>query len=268
MSSFQFKSTELINLGPVPNFWRAPTDNDFGSSMPERSAVWKLAGAKRKVTQINVTQPFPQQILIKVDQRLTEVNSKYSTNYSILGNGEVFIENNFEPGENKLPEIPRFGMSMSIPKEFETIEYYGRGPHENYIDRMASAFVGHYKSTVRDLHEPYISPQENGNRTDVRWMALINKKGIGLLVEGNPVLSISALYYTTEDLSQKKRGSKHTYDLKERDFITLNLDHRQMGVGGDNSWGARPHPEYTLPAGRYSYSFRIKPISDAGQVIK
>ncbi len=151
-------------------------------------------------------------------------------------------------------------MKMTIPKEFDNVVWYGKGIHENYWDRNTSALVGIYKSTVREQYVPYISPQENSYKTDVRWVAFLKDEGNGLLAVGMPLICFSALHYTNDDLTQESRGTMHTTDLKERDFIFLNLDYRQMGVGGDDSWGARPHAQYSLPAQEYSYKFRLKPV--------
>jgi len=261
ISSYQFDGTQLIEKGMAPNFWRAPTDNDFGNGMQNRCAVWRNAGDNRKVENIGIERVNDSKIAIAIDFDLPEVKSKQNTKYTIFGSGDVIVENHFIPGAEKLPELPRFGMTMHLPKEFETIEYYGRGPHENYWDRNTSALVGFYKSTIRDQYVPYASPQENGYKTDVRWVAFLNKERNGLLAVGMPLICFSALHYNNEDLAQPSRGSIHPTDLKEREFVFVNLDYKQMGVGGDDSWGARPHPQYSLPAQEYSHKFRLKPIT-------
>ena len=160
--------------------------------------------------------------------------------------------------------MPRLGMKMTLPIEFENIAWYGRGPHENYWDRKTGAAVGVYSGKVIDLYHPYIRPQENGNRTDVRWVALTNDKGTGLLAVGLPLLSISALPFIDEDFDPGlEKQQRHTYHVKKRDLITLKLDYKQMGVGGDTSWGdrARAHPEYRLTVRGYSYSFILRPYA-------
>ena len=151
---------------------------------------------------------------------------------------------------------------MSIPQELNQVKWYGRGPQENYWDRKTAAFVGVYEKTVDDLYYPYISPQENGNRTDTRWIVFANSEGYGLVATGMPLLSWSALPYTMEDLTQESRGTMHTYDLQKKDFISVNLDYKQMGLGGDNSWGAWPHEKYRLPAKEYSYEFKLSPLKN------
>ena len=156
-----------------------------------------------------------------------------------------------------MPNIPRIGMQMKMPNEYANMKWYGRGPHENYWDRKTGAAVGIYSQKVTEPDHVYVRPQENGNRTDVRWMTLTDKKGRGIRVTGIPLLSVSAWPYSMEDLSK----AWHPYEISERDFVTVNIDYKQMGVGGDNSWGAKTHPEYTLPAKQYEYEFMIEPIN-------
>ena len=161
----------------------------------------------------------------------------------------------------EMPELPRFGMRMEIAGKFDQLNWFGRGPHENYQDRNTAAFVRHYQSSVDDQYFPYIRPQENGYKTDTRWLALTDSTGKGMMIIGEPVLSFSALPYSIEDLDQgTKNNYRHTSDLVARDFISLNVDYKQTGVGGDNSWGARPHPQYTLQYGQYQYTYIIRPL--------
>jgi beta-galactosidase len=150
---------------------------------------------------------------------------------------------------------------MALPGGFENFAWYGRGPQENYWDRKDGYPVGLYRSTVAEQFVDYSEPQENGNKTDVRWVALSNEQGVGLLAVGMPLLSVGALHYTTADLE----GVAHTHEMTRRDFVTLNLDYQQMGVGGDNSWGARTHPEFVLSEKSYTYRFRLRPFSAKDQ---
>lgn len=260
--SYAYRDKQLILGGPRPNFWRAPTDNDFGGEWPRKLAVWKHAGADRSVTRFRVTRPVPSAVRIKVASRLNAGGSTLETSYMVLGNGEIIVDNRFVPGQQGLPRMPRFGMRMEIPREFSNVEWLGRGPHESYWDRKASAPVGLYRGTVGEQFHPYIRPQETGNKTDVRWMALTNDEGAGLLIIGMPLLSMSALHYTVEDLDPgwSKRGW-HAGELMERDLVALNIDYRQMGVGGINSWGMTALPEYSLEYGEHRYAFRLRGFS-------
>ena len=260
LSSYVFKGTELIEEGPSPNFWRAPTDNDFGNRMPKRCVIWKEASTNRLLDLFEIVNQGDAQIKIEAEYRLPDVESKHTVTYTILNTSDVIVKNHFIPGKKELPELLRFGMRMRVPKDFENVEWYGRGPQENYWDRKTSAFIGRYATKVKDQYVNYASPQENGYKTDVRWVALTKKNGVGLLAVGHPSLCFSALPYSTEDLTQENRGTKHPTDLEEQDFIEIHVDYRQTGVGGDNSWGARPLDHYTLFPKEYSYSFKLRPF--------
>jgi beta-galactosidase len=174
----------------------------------------------------------------------------------VCGSGDVLIEGRFEP-QGELPELPRFGMQMTLPPAFDSLVWYGRGPHETHWDRKEGARVGLYGGSVDDQFVDYSKPQENGNKTDVRWVALRNERGAGLLAIGMSLLSVSAHHYTTEELEQ----TSHSYKLARQPYVILNIDYKQMGVGGDNSWGARPHDWCTLWPEPYTYSYRLKPVS-------
>lgn len=270
ITSFIYKGKELVEVPLTPNFWRAPLDNDFEmqwdqyftvgiAGLPYRSSIWRWAGQFRMVESVKSKHLNPQVIRVTVKTKLIPgIEADYSVIYTIYGSGDIIVESSFDPaGNNKLPEMPRFGMQMAIPREFDTMTWYGRGPHENYWDRKTGAAVGVYSGRVKDLTHNYVRPQENANRTDVRWLALTNQDDIGLLAVGMPLLSVSAWPYTMVDLER----ARHINELPERNTITVNLDYKQMGVGGDDGWGARPHPEYTLPAKLYSYSFRLQPYT-------
>lgn len=163
---------------------------------------------------------------------------------------------------SKRSELPRFGVTMELPLQFKNVKWYGRGPHENYSDRKMSSFVGIYNNTITEQYHPYIRPQENGNKTENRWLMLTNSEGIGLRIIGQPLFDFSAQKYTTDDfdLGNFEKPFKHTYDLIPKDFITLHVDFGQMGIGGDDSWGAHTHDEFKLFAKKYSLQFLVQPI--------
>ena len=257
IESLQYKGVELVEQPLTPNFWRPPIDNDNGNGMPKRHGVWREAGPKRQVTSVEAEQLESQLVRITAEATLPAGDgTEYRTTYSIYGSGDIVVESSIDP-DGDLPELPRFGMQMAIPGECSSVEYLGRGPHENYWDRKTGAAVGRYATSVEDLIHVYVRPQENGNRCDVRWLKLTDQDGTGLLAVGMPLLSVSAWPFSMEDLEQ----ASHVHELPRRDFITVNLDYKQMGVGGDNSWGARTHPEYMLPAEPYTYRFRLRPYS-------
>jgi len=263
LKSYIYEGTEFILSGPEPNFWRAATDNDFGNRMPVRLNIWRTAGANRTIDAVTVKQINPQEVRIDVNTTLPVKNSQYTTTYRILGSSDIIVTNTFIPGDSSLPELPRFGMKMVLPVEFENMEWFGRGPQETYWDRKTGAKVGYFSGKVIDQYHPYIRPQENGNKTDVRWVALSNNNGVGLLAVGMPLLYTSAHHNIIEDFDEPgpEKSYRHTNDVKKRNLVTWNIDFKQRGVGGDDSWGALPHKEYTLPAKEYSYSFRLRPFS-------
>ncbi len=259
--SLEFNGKQYMTRGPLPNFWRAPTDNDFGNHMQVRCSLWKEASTVRMVKSFKVRKPAQGKVQITVDYVLGSSKIPYRACYDIYGTGDIIVSGEIDPGTADLPDLPRFGMNFRIPAEYSQVKWYGRGPWENYWDRHTAAFVGIYESEVKDLYFPYIRPQENGNRTDIRWMTLTNEDGDGLLIAGMPLLSASALPFTTSQLDYTEHGFRHTVDLVPNDFVDLNVDYRQAGVGGNDSWGARPLPAYTLNPGKYSYSYRIRPVS-------
>jgi beta-galactosidase len=170
------------------------------------------------------------------------------------------------------------GMQMQLPVDFLNLKWFGRGPHENYADRKTSADVGLYESTVADQYIPYIRPQENGYKTDTRWLTLTDDNGNGILVSGDPLFCFAALNNIHDDFESPgklsvyrkdaKTANTHTVDVKPHELVNLNIDLAQMGVGGDNSWGALIHPQYRLLQKKYEYSFRIRPIVKDDNVLK
>lgn len=282
IDSWNFKGREMLLKGPEPDFWRPPTDNDYGYNGDRTLGVWKKAGETTKVTDIKIKNPGIGQAVIscKYDVMAPDGTkiADYTSDYTILGSGDVLVSNTFNKASDKLPEIPRMGMQMQLPEEFSNLKWLGRGPHENYSDRKTSADVGVYESTVADQYTPYVRPQENGYKTDTRWLTLTDENGSGLLVTGDPMICFSALNNIHDDfespgkLSQYRPDAKsantHINDVKPRELVNLNVDLGQMGVGGDNSWGAPIHPQYRLLDRKYSYSFRLKPITGEDDVLK
>jgi beta-galactosidase len=258
IESLKFNGKELIAEPLIPNFWRAPIDNDNGNGMPRRQGIWRQAGQDRKVGKVTAEQISPTVIRVTAEAALEVAdNWKYTSVYTVFGSGDIIVAGSIEPGANLSIDLPRFGMQMAIPGEFSTMSWFGRGPNESYWDRKTGSAVGLYSGPVEEQFHPYVRPQETGNKTDVRWVALTNKDGAGLLAIGMPLLYASAWPFTMEDLEK----ATHINELPRRDTITVNLDYKQMGVGGDDSWGARTHPEYTLPAKAYNYRFRLRPYT-------
>jgi beta-galactosidase len=281
MLSFDYRGKPLIVKSPEPDFWRSPTDNDYGYEMVSKLGIWKKAGERTKVRRVNISQPELGKVILTFEYDIQGENDEkiagYVTSYTVLSSADLIIKNQFSKLSDKIPEIPRMGMQMQLPEELMNIKWYGRGPHENYSDRKTSADVGVYESTVDDQYVPYIRPQENGYKTDTRWMTLTDENGFGILIAGNPLFCFSALRNNHDDfespgkLSQYRKDARsanvHTNDVKPREIICLNVDLGQMGVGGDDSWGAEVHPKYRLLNRSYEYSFRIKPVTGDDDIL-
>jgi len=262
IEEYDFQGQDLILGGPRPNFWRPPTDNDYGNEMPTRLGAWREASLLQPVQRVEHWQNSDRDVEIMVTRILPSVGgSLHRVHFHVFGNGEVVITSSLEPGALDLPDLPKFGLTLTLSRTLDKVEWFGRGPHENYSDRKAGAAVGVYSSPVENLHTPYIRPQENGNRTDVRWVALSNESGLGLLAVADSLIEFSALEFDDEDFDEGDRPThRHAWDPIPKDHVTLDLDLVQMGVGGDTSWGARPHPAYLIPPGPYRYRLRLVPF--------
>jgi len=261
IESYDYKGKKLISSKLIPNFWRVPTDNDRGNGMGTRLSVWRTAGQNRQVQSITAKQVAGTIVKITVEGKLAAGDSKQGNVYTICGNGDIVVDCSIDAAEG-LPNMPRFGMQMQIPKEFENVKWYGRGPHENYWDRKTGAAMGIYSGTVDQLIHNYVRPQENGNRCDVRWAAFLDEKGRGLLIKGVPSFDFSVWPWEMESLEETRHGKKrHPFELERSGSLTLNIDYKQMGVGGDTRWGARTHREYRLEGKSYSYSFLMRAYS-------
>ncbi|MDB4584119.1 DUF4981 domain-containing protein [Draconibacterium sp.] len=278
VSSFKKGETEFLKSGPVPNFWRAPIDNDFGNGLHKRLRMWRVAGENREVKNVKVNKTAGNKVKVTYEFDLFDEGNQfiatYKSVYTVYGSGDVVVDNHFKKTKDDLPDIVRMGMNLVMPRIFDQMSWLGRGPQESYWDRKTGAFVGLYRGSVADQFWEYLRPQENGNKTDVRWMTITDNAGNGLLFAGMPLLEVSAHHNIMEDFESLERTdgrqrpgikvvNRHTTDVKPRDLTSVNIDYKQMGVGGDNSWGAQTHDEYKLLESEYRYSFRMKPISRA-----
>ncbi len=261
--------------GFTPNFWRAPIDNDFGNDFHKRCADWRYASKNRTVQDIEakINGDYAE---VQVTYNLNAVSGKaigtFTSTYSISGAGEITVDNTLTTTKNNTSEIPRIGLTIQLDDAYDQVSWYGRGPYESYWDRKSGAKIGTYNGTVSEQYWPYIRPQENGNKSDVRWLSLYNKDGQGIHIQGVPNIDFSVHHNIMEDFESLERSdgrhrdgdivkNRHTVDVKRRDLVTLNVDYKQMGVGGDTSWGAHTHDEYKLLESYYTYSFIITPIN-------
>ncbi len=261
IEKYEYKGLNLIEQGAVPSFSRATTDNDFGAKIDQEMKVWN-EDTKTELPALNfkIEEQSKTKVTLQFDYYLKASRSFWTTAYTIYSDGVMEVHHHFKPGQDALPQMPRLGSRFRIPKSLNQVNWYGRGAHENYIDRKTSAFVGQYKSTVQEQFVAYPSLQENGYKTDVRWMSLTNASGKGIKIEGLPLFCFSAIRYTIEDLRRAKRGSLHLHEVAERNFTELHIDLKQMGVGGDDSWWSKPHTQYMIPPVEQEYSYRIVPI--------
>jgi beta-galactosidase len=245
------------NSGLRPAFWRATTDKDKAANMKD----WKLAQENMQLSGFKVNKS-ENQIEVVVSYNLPSVFGKLNVHYTINGNGEILVDQElFADASKKVAMMPRFGMNMVLPAGFETVAYYGRGPHENYIDRVYCSPVGIYEQSVASQYYPYVRPQENGNRTGIRWFKIINKQGKGIMFQSDSLLSMSALHYFDSDLDIGDAGYKgHSGELHPRPQTQLHIDKIQMGVGGIDTWGSLPMEKYRLPYRNYQYTFKITPF--------
>ena len=259
--TYKFKGTDLIVAGPKPNYWRAPTDNDYGNEMPRRLGAWKDAMHDATLRHVEFAQHSDRDVVIDVSFRLPVGASIQNLRYHIFGNGEIVIESHFQPGEIGLPDMPRFGFNVRVPTAFETVEWFGRGPHESYADRKLSAAVRRYRGRSDEQYFSYIRPQETGNKADVRWISLINDAaGVGLLAVADALMNASVYPYDQADFDGGfPIEYRHSTDLERKPYLTLNLDHKMTGLGGDTSWGAVVHPQYRIPAEEQRYRIRLQP---------
>lgn len=315
VTSYKVDGTEYFSegFGIQPNFWRAPTDNDYGNGMPKRLQVWKESSKNFNVTDATVTMDGNNAV-VNVNYLLPAGNL-YIVNYTIYPSGAVNVAARFTstdmdaaptevsestrtatftPGRDAARKeasklnVPRIGVRFRLPASMNQVEYFGRGPAENYLDRNAGSMVGLYKSTAEELYFPYVRPQENGHHTDTRWVSLSTGKK-GLLIQADNTIGFNALRNSIEDFDDEEatglsrqwsnftpeqvanhdeaaaknvlRRQHHINDITPRDFVEVCVDLKQQGVAGYDSWGSRPEPAYTLPANReYNWGFTLIPL--------
>ncbi|HWS00828.1 MAG TPA: glycoside hydrolase family 2 TIM barrel-domain containing protein [Prolixibacteraceae bacterium] len=263
MTKYEVNKHSYIDaeMSARPAFWRAPNDNDMGAGLQKKLKEWKTAQSGPELQHISVKDSSGI-IKISTSFSLPGVFGKLNLNYTIQGKGEMVVEQQITLDKTKeVPMMPRFGLNWILPEGFETIEYYGRGPGENYQDRNDASNVGIYRQSVKSQFYPYVRPQENGNHTDIRWFKILSAKGGGLKIESDSLLSMSALHYFDEDLDDgDSKDQRHSGELVPRKQTQLHIDYKQMGVGGINSWGTWPLEQYRLNNKTYSYRFKITPV--------
>ena len=250
--SYKKQDKEYLASPLSPNFWRAPNDNDFGNGMPKRCKSWRRANQNMVLEYIEFDKKKSQ---VNSVFHLPQAKSKIKLSYRFVQNGGLRIDAHFIPLRKDLPELPRLGLYFQVSKDMYRIEYFGNGPLENYPDRKAAVQMGIYKSTAQEQYVPYISPQENGGKTDINWLKLKDEKKNSLTIEGLKPFFMSVLPFSPEALTREKRGSLHTIDVQEEDKISVCVDYLHMGIGGENSWGAFPMDKYRISAEECKFGF-------------
>jgi beta-galactosidase/beta-glucuronidase len=267
MTEWTYQGIPLVTAGPRLNLWRAPIDNDrFGAQSFEKT--WRQArldALQHRTISCEVDHKDAQKVVVAVRSRVAPpvLRSGWLCDYQyeIHSAGVVVVTVAGQP-QGQWPHLPRIGLQMTIPAEFENVAWYGRGPGESYVDSKQANPVGRYEKKVHDLYMPYVFPQENGNREDVRWVTLTNERGVGLYAQGLPLLNFSAHYFTTQDLDK----ARHTNELQPRDHITLNLDYRQCGLGS-GSCGPQTFEPYRIQPEAFRFAVRLRAFTvdeDAG----
>lgn len=315
VSSYKVGPTEYFSegFGLQPNFWRGPTDNDYGNGQPKREQIWKQSSKNFDVSDATVKMDGKNAIM--TINYLLPAGNLYIVDYTIYPSGAVHVAAHFTSTEMNEAEtevseatrtatftpgrdaarkeaskltVPRIGVRFRVPATMNQVEYFGRGPEENYWDRKAGTLVGLYKSTAEDLYFPYVRPQENGHHTDTRWVSVSSNKGKGLKIVADELIEFNALRNSIEDFDDEEqvnlprqwsnftpeqianhdeaaakdvlRRQHHINDVTPRNYVEVCIDLKQQGVGGYDSWGARPEPQYTLPANKdYQWGFTIIP---------
>ncbi|MFA7174294.1 MAG: glycoside hydrolase family 2 TIM barrel-domain containing protein [Kiritimatiellia bacterium] len=256
--SWQVDGVEQLMTPLEPEFWRAPTDNDRGSQMPQRHGCWEGAAAERVVRDalLKDTPDGSQQIQISFALP-SAGQSSGSLNYTFYADGLIKVALELTTEGRDLSSVPRVGMKMQISPALDQVTWLGRGPGESYSDRKQSAFFGLYTLPAGELFFPYVKPQETGNRTDTFWVTFTDRQGAGIRVAGAPKINFSVLPYTVQELARPK----HPWQLNPCGNWAIQIDYGQMGLAGENSWGARPWPEHQLPAGKtYRCEFTLSKV--------
>jgi beta-galactosidase len=262
LKSYVLKGQQLLQQGPQPSFWRAPTDNDIGAGFNSKLRAWRSAYHDGKLQDAGIIENADGSCTITFRKELLKGDAIQVQQFTVFADGAVKVDNKFTAVKGNHPLLMRFGNDLQMDKQFGNIEWYGRGPGENYWDRKSASLIGLYKQTLKQQYFPYARPQESGNKTDVRWVQFTNAKGRGLQFSfTDSLLSFSALPYSLDDLDPEvNKKQYHSGELNERDQIYVHIDLLQTGLQGIDSWGAWPLEKYRIPYKDHQYSYWIKPL--------
>ena len=260
LSGYSVKGEQFIAEGPKPSFWRAPTDNDIGAGFNVSQRKWRNAYDNATDVQSIVSKNNDGSIHIKFSTKWIDGEASHQQTFTVYGDGSIKVNNEFTAIKGKNPLLMRAGNDLVINKNFNTINWYGRGPGENYWDRKTNTFIGQFKQSVDEQYFPYARPQESGNKTETRWVSFSNAKGQKIsFMFADSLLSFSALPYNINDLDpEAQKKQYHSGELNKRNEIYLHMDLQQTGLQGMDSWGAWPLEKYRVPFKNYSYSYWMK----------
>lgn len=262
--SFVRESRELL-AGPLqPHFWRAPTDNDVGADLPSRLAIWKTLPRMAKLERFSHEREADGSVAVRSISSLGDNVAGWNVEYHVSARGVVRIKARFEPRAVDLPMLPRLGIQFAANGALSQLEWFGRGPQESYADRWQAAPVGRYRGLVSQQRHDYVRPQESGNKVDVRWMAIRDSKGAGLLIVGAPEFSGAVRDVMDEDIDYSPERQLHSIDVRPRPVSVVNVDLKQMGLGGDDSWRSTAHPQHLIWPKVYEFEFSLAPV-DPGE---
>lgn len=259
LQSLDCGTGELLTQPLVPNFWKVPNDNQYRNNYLGRLGPWRTAGADRALVSIEAERLDDRRVRVTAAFKLPVKRADYRLTYDVAGSGTIEVSATYTPPAGAaMPLLPRFGMTCAVPARLSRVRWYGRGPHETYVDRKTGAEIAIYDKRADELTFAYVRPQDTGNRTDTRWFEFLDGGGRGFRIHAlEEPLNFSALPYTLADLEE----AQHDYELPRRSYTTVFVDSKVHGVGGDNSWGARTHPEYTTPGDRpHTLRFEIEPV--------
>jgi len=271
LSAVEMNGKQRLKAPLTANFWRAPTDNDLGNRMPKRLGLWQNAGSELKVSSCELRKNG--HLVIK--HHHPEMDFTLTGEYFLNVSGQLHVQMQFTPGKKQLPELPRFGMSTRLPFRFRFLDYYGRGPEETYLDRSSGNPLGRYQLPIEKTFHRYSRPQETGQRTCVAYAAVMDAGGEGLMAVAADQMQTSLWPFALSDIDFRHADAEgsasglvpvtrnHGAEIPIRDFVTWNIDHLQMGVGGDTSWGRKVHEPYRIKSQAMTFKFRIVPVKSA-----
>jgi beta-galactosidase len=262
LKNYTYNKAQLLQHGPEPAFWRAPTDNDIGAGFNRSLRKWRNAYAEGKLIASAINNNADGSYTVNFKKELLNAEATVEQLITVFADGTLKVDNRLTAVKGKYPLLLRVGTNLELNDQYQNIQFYGRGPWENYWDRKTASLVGVYNQKVKDQYFNYARPQESGNKTEVRWVNFTNKKGEGLqFVYEKDLLSFAALPYSLDDLDpEQDKKQYHSGELTLRNKVYLHMDLQQTGLQGIDSWGAMPLKKYRIPYTNQQYSYWIKPI--------